>query len=220
MSNQEMSPQDNGKMQGRYTRDIVEFSAALLMALATIASAWCGYQATRWNGKQSILAGETAALRFEATRKLTLAGQEAVIDISTFEQLHRALIEDRTEYAQSILKRFRPEARVAVDAWLATDPFKNPSAPTGPFRMKEYRPHLAEEANALDQEADRKFSQAREANTHVDRYTMVTIMLASVLFFAGLATHFTSAHVQGGILLLGLFLFLGTLIVLMGLPVA
>jgi hypothetical protein len=220
MSNQDTPPKGNAAMQGRHTSDIVEFIAALLMALATIASAWCGYQSTRWNGKQSILAGETAALRFEATRKLTLAGQEAVIDISTFEQLHRALIEDRTEYAQRILKRFRPEARVAVDAWLATDPFKNPSAPSGPFRMKEYRPRLAEEANALDQEADRKFSQAREANKHVDRYTMLTIMLTSVLFFAGLATHFTSAPMQGGVLLLGLLLFLGTLIVLIGLPVA
>jgi uncharacterized protein YydD (DUF2326 family) len=49
-------------------------------------------------------------MRFEATRKLTLAGQETVIDINTFEQFHRALIENRTEYAQSILKRFRPEA--------------------------------------------------------------------------------------------------------------
>jgi uncharacterized membrane protein YgdD (TMEM256/DUF423 family) len=86
--------------------------------------------------------------------------------------------------------------------------------------MKEYRPRLAEEANALDQEAARKFSQAREANKHVDRYTMVTIMLASVLFIAGLATHFTSARIQGGVLLLGILLFLGTLIVLRRLPAA
>jgi hypothetical protein len=220
VSNQDTSPEGNAAVQGRHASNIVELSAALLMALATIASAWCGYQSTRWNGKQSILVGETAALRFEATRKLTLAGQEAVIDINTFEQFHRALIENRTEYAQRILQRFRPEARVAVDAWLATDPFNNPSAPTGPFRMKEYRPRLAEEANALDQEANRKFSQAREANTHVDRYTMVTIMLASVLFFAGLATHFASARMQGAVLLLGLLLFLGTLIVLIAFPVA
>jgi hypothetical protein len=207
-------------VQGRHAPDIVEFSAALLMALATIASAWCGYQSTRWNGKQSILVGETAALRFEATRKLTLAGQEAVIDISTFEQFHRVLIKNRSEYARRTLQRFRPEARVAVDAWLATDPFHNPSAPTGPFLMQEYRPRLAEEANALDQEADRKFSQAREANKHVDRYTMVTIMLASVLCFAGLATHFTAARMQGGVLLLGLLLFLDTFIVLIVFPVA
>ena len=207
-------------MQTRHTRDTVEFVSALLMALATVASAWCGYKSTSWNGLQSILAGETAALRLEATRKLTLAGQEALIDITTFEQLHRALIEGRTEYAQRTLKRFRPEARVAVDAWLAADPFKNPSAPAGPFLMKEYRPRLAEEAKALDQEANRKFDQAREANRNVDLYTMVTIMLASVLLFAGLASHFNSARVQSGVLLLGLLLFVGAVTVLINLRVA
>jgi hypothetical protein len=103
VSNQDTSLKGNAGMQVRHASNIVELSAALLMALATIASAWCGYQSTRWNGKQSILVGETAALRFEATRKLTLAGQEAVIDINTFEQFHRALIENRTEYAQRIL---------------------------------------------------------------------------------------------------------------------
>ncbi len=166
------------------------------------------------------MVGETAALRFEATRKLTLAGQEALVDITTFEQFYRALIEGRTEYAQRTLKRLRPEARVAVDAWLATDPLKNTSAPPGPFSMKEYRPSLAEEAKALDQEANNKFDQAREANRNVDVYTMVTIILASVLFFAGLANHFASPRVQHGVLLLGFLLFLGSVTVLTTLPMA
>ena len=220
MAHHENSPKGNLKTQARHAHDTLEFMSALLMAAATSASAWCGYQSTRWNGTQSILMAETAALRLEATRKLTLAGQEALVDITTFEQLHRALIEGRKEYAQRTLMRLRPEARVAVDAWLATDPFKNTSAPPGPFSMKEYRPRLADEAKALDQEANRKFDRARDANRNVDLYTMVTIMLASVLFFAGLATHFTSARVPGGVLLLGLLLFLGAVAVLISLPVA
>lgn len=220
MTNQDTALEGNAKRKARHTQDIMEFMSALLMAVATIASAWCGYKSTSWNGQQSILVAETAALRFEATRKLTLAGQEALVDITTFEQLYRAMVEGRTEYAQRTLKRLRPEARVAVNAWLATDPLKNTSAPPGPFSMKEYRPRLAEEAKALDQEANKKFDQARAANRNVDLYTMVTIMLASVLFFAGLATHFTSARVQGGVLLLGLLLFLGAVAVLISLPVA
>lgn len=100
MSKQDISANGDSKTQTRHTRDTVEFVSALLMALATITSAWCGYESTSWNGRQSILTGETTALRLEATRKLTLAGQEALIDITTFEQLHRALIEGRTDYAQ------------------------------------------------------------------------------------------------------------------------
>ena len=220
MTHQDTSLEGNAKTKAGHAQNIMEFMSALLMAVATIASAWCGYQSTTWNGKQSILVGETAALRFEATRKLTLAGQEALVDITTFEQFYRALIEGRTEYAQRTLKRLRPEARVAVDAWLATDPLKNTSAPPGPFSMKEYRPSLAEEAKALDQEANNKFDQAREANRNVDVYTMVTIMLASVLFFAGLANHFASPRVQHGVLLLGFLLFLGSVTVLTTLPMA
>ena len=217
MVNTDSSLASNVETQATRAHNFVELMSAVLMALATIALAWCGYKSTSWNGQQSILVAETAALRFEATRKLTLAGQEALVDITTFEQFYRAMVEGRTEYAQRTLKRMRPEARVAVDAWLATDPFKNTSAPPGPFSMKEYRPRLAEEAKALDAEANTKFDQAREANRNVDLYTMVTIMLASVLFFAGLATHFTSARVQSGVLLLGLLLFLGAVMVLISL---
>ena len=220
MVNQDSSLADNVETQATHVHNFVELISAVLMALATIASAWCGYQSMGWNGQQSILVGETAALRFEATRKLTLAGQEALVDITTFEQLYRAMVEGRTEYAQRTLKRLRPEARVAVDAWLATDPLKNTSAPAGPFSMKEYRPRLAEEAKTLDQEANRKFDQAREANRNVDLYTMVTIMLASVLFFAGLANHFASPRVQYGVWLLGFLLFLGSATVLINLPMA
>jgi hypothetical protein len=201
-------------------RNHVEFFSALLMGISAIASAWCGYQSTRWNGNQSILMGEVAALRFEANQKINLAGQEAVIDLNMFEQFHRALIEGRKETERRILKRFRPEARVAVDAWLATDPFKNPDAPPGPFGMKEYRPRLADEANALNHQADTKFGQVREANSNVDRYTMLTVMFASVLFFGGLATHFVSAHIRVGVLLFGLLLFLATVGILIGLPAA
>ena len=106
-----------------------EFFAALLMAFATVLSAWCGYQSTRWNGKQSILMGEITALRTEATQKVNHAGQEAIIDLNMFEQYYRALIEGRKDTERMILQRFRPEARIAVDAWLAMNPQKNPNAP-------------------------------------------------------------------------------------------
>jgi hypothetical protein len=86
--------------------------------------------------------------------------------------------------------------------------------------MKEYRPRLADEASTLDQEADKKFVDTREANSQVDRYTILTVMLASGLFFGGLATHFTSARVQIGVLLFGLFLFLASVTILIGTPVA
>lgn len=164
--------------------------------------------------------GETAALRTEATRKVNLAGQEAIIDLNMFEQYYRAIIEGRKDTERIILQRFRPEARVAVDAWLATNPLKNPDVPKGPFGMKEYRPKLAEEADALSHEADRKFTQARKANSQVDRYVLLTVMLSSVLFFSGLATHFISPRIQVAALFFATVLFLVAVFVILGTPTA
>jgi hypothetical protein len=218
MSNEDTSQNGSSETQNRQIRDIVEFISALLMSLATIASAWCGYSATLWHSEQSILMAETNSLRVQASRKLTLAGQESLIDITMFEQFYQALIEGRTEYVQRTLKRFRPETKIAIDAWLATNPLQNSTAPPGPFRMKEYQPRLAEEAQELNQKADKKFGLASEASRNADDYTLLTVMLTLVLFFAGLTPHFTSLLVQRGVLVLGILQFLAALIILMKLP--
>ena len=45
-------------------------------------------------------------------------------------------------------QRFRPETKVALDAWLKTDPVNNSSAPAHPFKLAEYvQPDLAEAAH-------------------------------------------------------------------------
>ena len=42
-------------------------------------------------------------------------------------------------------QRFRPNFLVAFNAWIATDPLVNPSAPKGPTYMPEYiQPELAQ----------------------------------------------------------------------------
>ena len=148
------------------------------------------------------------------------AGQEAIIDLNMFEQYYRAIIEGRKDTERIILQRFRPEARIAVDAWLATDPLKNPNAPKGPFTMREYRPKLGLEADELSQEADRKFTQVPDASNKVDEYVLLTVMLSSVLFFSGLATHFVSVRIQAAALLLATGLFLVAIIVLLRMPIA
>jgi hypothetical protein len=52
MTNQDTALESNAKRKARHTQDIMEFMSALLMAVATIASAWCGYKSTSWNGQQ------------------------------------------------------------------------------------------------------------------------------------------------------------------------
>jgi hypothetical protein len=48
----------------------------------------------------------------------------------------------------------------------------------------------------------------------------LAVMFAFVLFLGGLATHFVSARIRVGVLFFGLLLFLATVGILIGLPVA
>ena len=49
-------------------RDRAELVATILLAVAAVATAWSGYQATRWNGEQAKASGRTNAIRIEAAR--------------------------------------------------------------------------------------------------------------------------------------------------------
>jgi hypothetical protein len=46
-------------------------------------------------------------------------------------------------------RRFRPQFRVAFNAWMATDPLTNPNAPPGPTYMPQYKQPAQAQANAL-----------------------------------------------------------------------
>ena len=87
-----------------------------------------------------------------------------------------------------LYERFRPEFKVAVDAWIATHPRFNPDAPTTPFAMPEYQVARVEEGCAARTEAKVQSAAARTANQRSDNYVLMTIMFATVLFFAGISS--------------------------------
>jgi predicted dehydrogenase len=115
----------------------VEILEALLLAIVAVATAWSGYQAARWDGRQAELYGEASTIRIDTDQQLTLGGQQRLLDVSTFNTWIEARNEGRTELAALYERRFSPEFKAAVDAWLATRPFANPDAPPGPSFMPE-----------------------------------------------------------------------------------
>ena len=91
------------------------------------------------------------------------AGEKAIdanelrkVDAVLFERYLSALTEKDQRMANFLFGRFRPEFKVAAEAWLATDPLKNASAPPGPFIMKEYSLEVEKEARQLRQEEEKK----------------------------------------------------------------
>src|SRR5262245_53420811 len=139
----------------------IELAATLLLALATVATAWSGYQSTRWNGEQAKAAARANALRVDSAKAADLANSQSGIDVATFTQWANAYARDETELADFYFKRFRPEFRPAVEAWVATQPLQNPDAPLTPFAMPEYQLAANTDAERLDAQAEVAAAESR-----------------------------------------------------------
>src|SRR5215203_800529 len=114
--------------------------------------------------------------------------------------------------------RFRPEFKVAFDAWRATKPATNPEAPRGPTSMPQYKRPGEAEAQALDERAKAAFLDGEKDGSTADKYIRLTVVLASILFLVGISTHFPYRGVRYGLIGLGIALLVLSLVQLSGLP--
>src|SRR5688572_5795277 len=126
-------------------RDWVEIVATFLLSVAAIATAWSGYQATRWNGEQAKASSRTNAIRIDAARAQGLSEAQKEVDVATFIQWVDAYAHRETELTTFYKRRFREEFKPAFAAWLATEPLTNANAPLTPFVMPQYRLAAEEE---------------------------------------------------------------------------
>ena len=83
-------------------RDRLELVAAVLLAIATVATAWSGYQSTRWNGEQSKAAARTNALRIDSTKAAGLANTQTEVDVATFTQWINAYAQRQTRLTTTL----------------------------------------------------------------------------------------------------------------------
>ena len=190
----------------------VEVVATVLLSVAAVATAWSGYQATRWNGEQAKASGTTNKIRVEAARAQGLSQAQTQVDIATFVQWVDAYALDRTMLADFYFKRFREEFRPAVDAWIATTPLKNPNAPLTPFAMPEYKLAAAAEAQRLDAEAELSAATVRRNIQRASNYILGVVLFSVSLFFAGMSTKLGDLRLRKITLALGCIVFLGALI--------
>jgi hypothetical protein len=198
----------------------VEIAAAVLLALATVATAWSGYQASRWNGEQAKAFSRANAARIESTRASSLANTQTEIDVATFTQWVDAYAQEQTELADFYLERFRPEFKPAVDAWIVTRPLRNPDAPLTPFAMPEYTSAASEDAKRLEVEAEAFAAEARINVQRATNYVLGVVLFAATLFFAGMSARLRTRRLRMILLSFGIALFVGTVAWLATFPVS
>jgi hypothetical protein len=195
-------------------------ASTILLALAAVATAWSSYQATRWNGEQAKAASRTNAIRIEAARAQGLSETQTQVDVATFTSWVDAFARGETELADFYFKRFRKEFKPAVDAWVATEPRKNPEAPLTPFAMPQYRLAAAEEAERLDAEAEASAAQVRAYIQRSSNYVLGVVLFAVSLFFAGMSTKLGDPTLRKVTVAIGCAVFLGTVIWIATFPIS
>ena len=189
----------------------VEIVSTVLLAVAAVATAWSGYQATRWNGEQAKTSGKVNATRIDAASAASLANFQTQVDVVTFTQWVDAYAREETMLADFYFERFRAEFEPAVEVWLATRPIRNPDAPKTPFAMPEYQLAAREEAERLDAEAEALSADVRTYIQRASNYVLGVVLFAVSLFFAGMSTKLTASRLRWVTLAVGCLVFLGTL---------
>src|SRR5213075_3492370 len=124
----------------------VEPIVALLMALATLSTAWCSFQSAAWTRKSNRLMNEFNALERKAGLLSIQGIQQATIHTTMFMQMLAAQQGGNEQLANFYIERFPPDVRKAYDAWLAQKPFENPNADPHPFVPRLYEPRGTREA--------------------------------------------------------------------------
>jgi hypothetical protein len=169
------------------TERVLEIVTVLLMSVATLATAWSGYQAARWSGEQSQSFARASTLRIKAQQQTTAAGQTRIDDLLYFDGWLDARQAGDRDLAAVYERRFRREFVPAFRAWLAQRPFTNPRAIPGPLYMPQYRLAASARAAQLDAQADALFLAGTQARSNDDKYILSTVFFAGVLFFAGIS---------------------------------
>src|SRR5437773_11912049 len=174
----------------------VEHVTALLMALATLSTAWCSYQSAAWTRQSNRLMNEFNALERKAGL-LSLQGiQQATIHTTMFMQMLAAQQAGNEKLANFYVERFPPDARKAYDTWLAERPFENPNADPHPFVPKLYEIRGTREAAELNSKAASTVEEARSAGSMSGQYLANTVLFATVLFFASASGKFEQRRVR------------------------
>jgi hypothetical protein len=168
----------------------VEVLEAVLLAIVAVATAWSGYQASRWEAISAENYSRASRTTVMSQEKATLEGQDRLYDTVTFNGWVASKVAGRDKLAAFYERRFRPEYAVAFQAWWKLDPINNPSAPQGPIFMPEYKNAHAAEAALLAEQAKGYFEKGVSSRDTGDDYVKVTVFLATVLLLTALSQRF------------------------------
>lgn len=177
-------------------RSWMEPAVALLMSLATLATAWSSYQSAAWTRTANRLMNEANALERRAALLDVQGSQALAVHASMFMQILGAHFSGKPRLADFYVRRLAPDVKQAYDAWLAQRPFENPDADPHPFVPHLYRMRGEAEAATLRGQAAERIAEARTAGNRSGQFLANTVLSAAMLFFAAMSGKFEQPRVR------------------------
>ena len=187
---------------------VVDTTATVILSIAAVGTAWATFQASQWSGRENDSLSASSASRSKAIQATSQAARTEQLDTTVWLQWLAAFRAGDTAQAKFLRERVRPGLLKAHNVWVAkavvTDG-KLISAPAGtPFTEPQYVVPDAARADSLTTEAETQLATSQEASSRSTRYVLIAVVLALVLFFAGIATKFRNPKLQTALIALAL----------------
>jgi hypothetical protein len=160
----------------------------VLISVAAVLTALCGYQSGRWSGEQARLYSAADSDRLQSAEERDRANAVSAVDVSIFIHYVQAVYSGNQRFADFLYRRTGPNFRPALRAWLATKPFQKANAPPTPFELPQYQLTSEASARASSARAAANFQAAIVATHHADDFLLLTVIFAGVSFLAGVST--------------------------------
>ena len=194
-------------------------AAAVILSLATLASAWCGYQAAVWSAVNSDQSRAANGARLDAARQSARADRQMNSDVLLFTTWVGAEMSGQEQLADEVALRFLPHFVAAFEAWQALPVGQDGRLPDGsPFDRPEYVLPAQAAADQALVTAAAAIADADLAAANNQRYVLSTVLFASVLFLAGIADKLRNRPASHGVVVLAGLSLVSAIVILASLP--
>ena len=193
---------DRDDREERNNRTISVIEASLLAIVAVLA-AYSGWAAAKFSTDASLSLARASAARAEANAASLDALNSLNFDVTAFDTWFTAYVAHDASSMAIAERRFTPNFRRAFDAWMATNPATNAKAAPGPTYMPQYKQPEKARAAALNAKATAEYAKGEKDGSTSDDYVRTTVYLATVLFLAGLGSHFAYRGIRYGLAVVG-----------------
>jgi hypothetical protein len=188
------------------SRGKLELAIALILSLTSLATTWCGYQSKEWGNVQSNAQASANTDERQAAEYTILGMQLRTFDGLQVREYWMALRAGDNSTRDTVFLHMRPQLREAIEASIAAGILKDPSV-AGPLQRPEYILKEELEAKRLRKQAEQLNAEAQAAGKAAGSYVTLTLMFASILFFGGIASTFTSRRARIGLTSVAMLLF-------------